>query len=95
MRLRCFFLNERAQDSAYFIDKEEKNSRLAGKNKKPLQMNAQSHQSLCACEESKRKFFLYLKYKCNYQRLRAVEDPAIPLFPIPKRLRCCVMQMQV
>jgi hypothetical protein len=25
------FFNERAQDSAYFIDKEEKNNRLTGK----------------------------------------------------------------
>jgi hypothetical protein len=74
-----FFLNERAQDSANFIDKEEENSRLA--EKKPLQVNAQSRQVLCACGEPKRKFFLYLKYKCSYRRLRAVEDPAIPLFP--------------
>jgi hypothetical protein len=75
------FLNERAQGSAYFIDKEKEKSRLAGKNKKPLQINAQSRQALCACREPKRKFFLYLRYKCSYRRLSAVEDLAIPLFP--------------
>jgi hypothetical protein len=72
-------LNERAQDSVNFIDREEENSRLAGK-KKPLQV-AQGRQALCACGEPKRKFFLNLKYKCSYRRLGAVEDPAIPLFP--------------
>jgi hypothetical protein len=44
-------------------------------------MNAQSRQALSACGEPKRKFFLDLKNKSSYPRLRSIEDPGIPLFP--------------
>jgi hypothetical protein len=76
----CFFFERTGTRSAYFIDKKEENQ-PASRKKKPLQVNAQCRQALCTCGEPKRKFFLYLKYKCSYRRLRAVEDPAIPLFP--------------